>query len=311
MPEFQQTSLTAPSGAQINLRYMLPKARPRAVVQINHGMAEHAARYERFAGALAAADIASYVADQRGHGYTTAPDAPPGVLAARDGFQRLSDDALAVNDYISAQHPDTPVVLFGHSMGSILSLYFALQHPDRMQMLVLWNSGVDTGMLTAMSRLILTVERAFRGRARPSRIANTLTFDTWNKAFKPNRTGFDWLSRDSVEVDLYIADPLCGFVASTGLWLDLLDGVAFGADDRNLAALPKALPVHLLGGGVDPCSDKGRAMQRLAGRMQQAGMMDVRCDILPDTRHESLNEINRNETTGALIGWLHERLVRL
>jgi len=310
MREFQQTTLNAPSGAALALRCMLPtaKAKVKAVVQIHHGMGEHSARYARFAQALAGAGYAVYAQDLRGHGATTAPDAPLGVLAAQDGFDALAADALAVNDHIRANHPGLPVVVFGHSMGSILSLYFAIKYPDRMAALACWNSGVDGGVLVAISGLILGTERLFRGANAPSKIAMALTFDTWNKAFKPNRTAFDWLSRDAGEVDAYVADPLCGFAASTGLWLDLLTAVKFGGDDRNLMRLPKALPVHLPGGGDDPCSDKGRAMERLAARMVAGGMSDVTTVVLPNTRHESLNEINRDETTEAFLIWLSARL---
>lgn len=308
MREFQQTTLNAPSGAALALRFMLPTAKAKAVVQIHHGMGEHSARYGRFAQVLAAAGYAVYAQDLRGHGATTAPDAPLGVLAAQDGFDALAADALAVNDHIRAQHPGLPVVVFGHSMGSILSLYFAMKYPDRMDALACWNSGVDGGVLVAISGLILGTERLFRGANAPSKIAMALTFDTWNKAFKPNRTAFDWLSRDAGEVDAYVADPLCGFAVSTGLWLDLLAAVKFGGDDRNLMRLPKALPVHLLGGGDDPCSDKGRAMERLGGRMVAGGMHDVTTVVLPNTRHESLNEINRDETTQAFLIWLSARL---
>jgi len=308
MTTFEQTTLNTPSGAAINLRFMLPKGPVKAVVQINHGMAEHAARYARFATALAGAGFATYVQDLRGHGLTKAPDAPLGVLAQTDGFDALVQDMLAVNDHIRTAHKGKQVAVFGHSMGSILSLYCALKHPDRMDALALWNSGVDTGVLTALSGVILGAEQLFRGRNSPSKIATALTFDTWNKVFKPNRTGFDWLSRDEAEVDKYVADPLCGFAVSTGMWLDLLQAVKFGADDRNLYALPNSLPVHLLGGGHDPCSDKGRAMERLAARMKKCGMTDATAVVLPQTRHESLNEVNRDEVTKDFIDWLATRL---
>jgi len=158
-------------------------------------------------------------------------------------------------------------------------------------------------------QIILGTEAILRGRQTPSRIATALTFDAWNKTFKPNRTGFDWLSRDEAEVDAYIADPLCGFDASISLWLDVTAAIYFGADDRNLARLPKSLPVHLLGGGDDPCSAKGRAMERLARRMQKARLTDVTCLVLPNTRHESLNEINRDQTTEDFLNWLETRMV--
>ncbi len=304
---FVETTLDSPTGARLKLYSRMPEGRVRAAVQINHGMAEHAARYARFADDLTLAGFAVFAHDHRGHGGTTAPDAPLGVFAAQDGFDKVIADTLAVNDLICDRDPETPVVCFGHSMGAIIALNFALRHPDRVAALACWNAGVETGLLARASKLILGTERLLRGRNVASKIAGKLTFAAWNAAFKPNRTEFDWLSRDEAEVDLYVADPLCGFDVSIGLWLDLLTGVFYGGTDRHLKRLARDLPVHIQGGGADPCSNKAQDMQHLTKRLQAAGLSDVTGLTLPDTRHESLNEINRNQTTGDFIGWLSAR----
>ncbi|NOX40746.1 MAG: alpha/beta hydrolase, partial [Alphaproteobacteria bacterium] len=274
--------------------------------QINHGMAEHSARYDRFACALVKAGFAVFAHDHRGHGQTKAPDAPLGVFAKTNGFDKVVEDVLAVNRHIKSR-VEVPVICFGHSMGSIIGLNFAMRHPQEIVGLVCWNAGVETGGLAAISRIILGAEGVIRGRNSPSGLANKLTFQAWNKVFAPNRTDYDWLSRDEAEVDKYVADPLCGFQVSTGLWLDLIRGVYFGAEDAHLAKLVQDLPVHLQGGAQDPCSNKGRDMVHLSERMARAGMIDVTLNIIADTRHESLNEVNRDQTTGEFIRWLSER----
>jgi len=304
--KFQKSMISSPSGAQIALNTLLPKGKTRGAVHINHGMGEHSTRYLRFATALSEAGFAVFAHDHRGHGGTTAPDAPKGVFAARDGFQRVIEDALAVNAHIHDEI-DGPVIVFGHSMGSIIALNFALRHPERIDGLCCWNAGVETGALAAISKIILGAEKLVKGRDKPSNIARALTFETWNKAFKPNRTYFDWLSRDNAEVDKYIADPDCGFEISIGLWIDLLKGVYFGADDKNLKALRTDLPVHVQGGGADECSNKGRDMAHLAERLTRAGLSDVTLNILPGARHESVNETNRDEITANFVSWLEAR----
>ncbi len=305
--DFLETTLKSPSGAALCLYARMPKRHARAAVHINHGMAEHAGRYGRFARALTAAGFAVFAHDHRGHGKTTAPDAPKGVFGDAGAFDRVIEDVLAVNAHIRALEPDLPVVCFGHSMGSIIALNFALHHPDKVDALVCWNAGVETGALARISRLILRSEKLLKGRRGVSNLARKLTFGAWNATFKPNRTEFDWLSRDADEVDKYVADPDCGFDVSIGLWLDLLTGVFYGGNDQALAHLPHDLPVHVQGGGVDPCSDKGKDMTHLAARLQAVGVGDVTVSILPDTRHESLNEINRDQTTAAFLAWLEAR----
>ncbi len=304
---FVETFLDSATGARLKLYSLIPEGRVRAAVQINHGMGEHAARYGRFAEALAAAGFAVYAHDHRGHGATTAQDAPLGVFARNDGFDQVVADVAAIHTHIKENSPQTPVVCFGHSMGSIIALNFALHYPKRVSGLACWNAGVETGALATASKVILGTEKLFKGRNAPSSIALKLTFEAWNKGFKPNRTDFDWLSRDEAEVDKYVADPLCGFAVSVGLWLDLLDGVYYGADDRNLAALARDLPVHVQGGLEDPCSNRGRDMAHLAKRLEGAGLRDVTSVALVGTRHESLNEVNRDQTTADFITWLSAR----
>jgi alpha-beta hydrolase superfamily lysophospholipase len=304
---FVETTLDSPTGAKLKLYSRMPEGRVRAVVQINHGMAEHAARYGRFAQALSDAGFAVYAHDHRGHGATTAPDAPFGVFGGKNGFDLVVEDVLAVNALIKDRDPETPVISFGHSMGSIIALNFALRHPDRVAGLVCWNAGVEAGGLAALSKLILGSEGLFRGRNTASKIADKLTFAAWNSEFKPNRTDFDWLSRDEAEVDKYVADPLCGFAVSIGLWLDLLTGIYFAAEDRNLEVLARDLPVHILGGGNDPCSNQAEDMAHLAERLKTAKMTDVTSVALAETRHETLNEVNRDQTTADLIAWLTTR----
>jgi alpha-beta hydrolase superfamily lysophospholipase len=134
-----------------------------------------------------------------------------------------------------------------------------------------------------------------------------LTFDDWNSKFKPNRTAFDWLSRDEAEVDKYIADPLCGFPVSIGMWLNVIEAVRTAGRDANLEKIRHDLPVNLLGGEADPTSTYAKSMTGLADRLRKSGLVDVSCRTLPETRHETLNELNREEATNNLIDWLDAR----
>ena len=299
-------TLDRPDGASIALYAAIPDS-PKAIVHIHHGMAEHAGRYARFAEALVAEGYGAYAHDHRGHGRTKGSDMSLGLFSKQDGWEAVLDDALAVNAHIRAENPTVPIVCFGHSMGSIIAFNFILRHADKVAGAALWNSGVKAGGLARVFSVILKVQRFFKGSDVPSNLARKATFDTWNKEFAPNRTEFDWLSRDEAEVDAYIADPLCGFPVTIGLWLDVLQGVRFAADDGNLARLPADLPVHLLAGEQDPCSEHGKAVENIADRMNAQGMSDVTLKLLTDTRHESLNELNRDQTTADFIAWLDAR----
>lgn len=304
---FERSSLDSASGASLALYTMNADANAKATVHINHGMCEHSGRYARFANALSQAGYNVIAHDHRGHGGTNASDAPQGMFAKGDGWNKVIADVSAVNAHAKELFSDLPVIYFGHSMGSIIGLNYCIRHSDKISAAALWNSGVDGGPLLSVYSLLLSMERMFKGSDVPSAIAKKLAFEDWNKKFKPNRTESDWLSRDEAEVDAYIADPLCGFDASNSLWVDLIEGIKTGGSDHELAKIRYDLPMHLLSGGKDPCSDNGRAVERLTTRLQKVGITDVVHINYPDNRHEALNELNRDEVALEFVDWLNKR----
>ena len=129
-----------------------------------------------------------------------------------------------------------------------------------------------------------------------------LFFGAFNKPFKPARTPFDWLSRDTAEVDKYIVDPLCGFKSTVQLYIDLLEGLRETAQPSRQARIPKDLPIYIFNGSRDPVSDN---IAQLIDAYRVAGVKQVVHKVYPDGRHESLNETNhRDAVTRDLIAWL-------
>ncbi|MDZ7600683.1 MAG: alpha/beta hydrolase [Hoeflea sp.] len=311
MRDFSPFTLSSPTGAGLAVRHMPAEGPARGVVQINHGLAEHSARYARFSAVLAARGLHVYAHDHRGHGGTRAPDSIPGAFAARDGAKKVVADVAAVHGLISERHPGLPVVTFGHSMGGLIALNFAEAHPAASAALAVWNSNFNAGVAGRAGQAILAVEAFFKGSDTPSAMLPRLTFQAWAKAMPNRRTDFDWLSRDEAEVDLYIADPLCGWDATVGMWRDVFTLIYAGATAEHLAKLPRSLPVHLTGGAEDPATDKGKAVAWLESRMRDARLTDVTLQILPETRHETLNEINRDASMQGFAAWLEARLPAL
>ena len=305
-------SVNSPTGSILCVRWWIAPndIQIKGTVQICHGMAEHSGRYDRFARALNQAGYHCVAHDHRGHGETelNAPaESVTGSLGANGGLKLAADDIGFVSSLIGDKYPGKQILL-GHSMGAILALYFSCQSKaESHDAVAFWNSIFDDGFDLKIYRLILAVEGTLFGWQSPSRIAPKLTFRKWNREFAPNRTDYDWLSRDTAEVDKYVQDPKCGFPSTTQLWYDVSKAVKFCGTDSSLDRLPKTLPVNLLGGQADPCSKYGSAMLKLCHRMKTAGMSDVVCQIKPEARHETLNELNRDEATQEFIDWLDQR----
>ena len=301
------TTVTASDGTALHTYRWLPEGPSKAVVQVAHGMAEHAARYARLAEALTAAGYAVYADDHRGHG-ATASKADHGYFADRDGWDTVVADLRAVTDVAREEHPGLPVFLLGHSMGSFLARAYVIEDSRELSGLVLSGTAGDPGLLGRVGALVAATEARLRGRRHVSTMLDTMTFGQYNAAFKPNRTDFDWLSRDDAEVDLYVADELCGNTFTSGFFADLLGGLAGINDRRQVARLRRDLPILLVAGDADPVGDSGKGVRAVAEQYESVGVADVTLTLYPGARHEIFNETNRDEVTADVIAWLNAHL---
>ena len=300
-------TVTAADGTPLFTHRWLPDGDPKAVVQVAHGMAEHSARYARLAEALTAAGYAVYAHDHRGHGRTAGPD-DHGSFADHDGWGTVVADLRAVGEHARAEHPGLPLFLLGHSMGSFLARAAVIEDGRDLAGLVLSGTGGDPGLLGRVGAGVAAAQARVRGRRHRSGLMDTLTFGQYNKAFAPNRTGYDWLSRDDAEVDAYVADPMCGEVFSAGFFADLLSGLGPINDPKKVAGVRRDLPVLLLAGDADPVGEQGKGPRAVAQQYREAGLLDVTCTLYPGARHEIFNETNRDEVVGDLVRWLDAHL---
>ena len=291
--------LKADDRVEVHVCRWLPDSAPRAVFQIAHGLAEHAARYGRLAQALTAQGFAVYANDHRGHGQT-APSGDHGFFAESDGWRKCVGDLWTLNRRIAADHPGLPIILLGHSMGSFMAQDFVADHSDAIAGLVLSGSNGPPPAIAALGRMIARIERLRQGARGKSALLQAMMFGEFNKPFKPARTEFDWLSRDPAEVDAYVADPLCGFEFSNQLAVDLLDALGGLLKPERLARIRKGLPVYIFSGSDDPV---GANLKALADAYRLAGLTKVEMRIYPGARHETLNETNRDEVTADLAAW--------
>jgi alpha-beta hydrolase superfamily lysophospholipase len=298
--------LSATDGVALHVHRWEPEIFPKAAVQIVHGLAEHGGRYGRLATALCTAGYAVYAGDLRGHGRTSAGPHDLGFFAESDGWQKCLGDLWLLHRRIAVDHPGLPILLVGHSMGSFLAQQFASEHGDMLAGLVMAGSDGPPKLLARAGRLVARLERMRHGPRGRSALIHSLAFGAYNKSFRPVRTPFDWLSRDSVEVDRYVNDPLCGFVPTVQLWVDLLDALGRIATTERLARIPKSLPIHVIAGTRDPVSSNARGLERLLAAYQRAGLERVTHGFYDGARHELFNETNRDEVTRDLIAWLDQ-----
>jgi len=257
---------------------------PRAAVQLTHGMGEHAQRYDHVARALNDDRFVVYAQDHRGHGASADPDAYGDL--GEGGWDALVDDIGLLSAKIRADHPDLPLILLGHSMGSYAVQQYLLDH----------SADVDGVVLTGTAAIDL-LEPALD-------LDQPLDLAVFNAPFQPARTDYDWLSRDEAIVDAYIADPACGFGIDTESAKAMFTGARRLADPAQVAAMRSDLPVYIAVGEADPVNGGLALLTPLTDRYQAAGLTDMTIRIYPAARHEILNETNRDEVIAALNSWL-------
>jgi alpha-beta hydrolase superfamily lysophospholipase len=296
----QQTRvLTAKDGREVSLRQWSPARAPRCVIQIIHGMGEHAGRYARFAGAAAERGFAVCAHNHRGHGEHTDVR---NHFADAGGWQLLNDDVQLVNDDIRQRFARIPVVMLGHSMGSFLAQTFAMHFGARLSGLILSGSTWPSRLQVVPALLIARIESWRLGVRGKSPLLDTLGFGSFNRQFAPTRTDYDWLSRDEAEVDKYVASEICGGPFSCAAWKDLLGGLFDISTDAAIGRVPGHLPILITGGAVDPVGGEKR-MSKLAMHYAQTGHARLTVKIYADGRHEMLNEINRDEVMNDWFDW--------
>ncbi len=250
------------------------------------GLAEHAMRYYRLSEFLKNHNVQLYCIDHPGQGSFTKD---LGVWK-EDGFNTCVDNLNTLVQHAKKDNPEKKVILFGHSMGSFISLAYIQKYSDVDACILSGTNDKQAYLLLKVAIGLAKMQKFFVGRDKKSKLLNTLSFGQFNKQFAPNRTEFDWLSTDDEEVDLYVKDPLCGFVPTVGLFHDLFQAFGHIYRPENIEKIPKDLPIYLFAGSKDPVGANGKGPTSLSERLKGAGIKNVSLKIYENYRHECLNE---------------------
>ncbi len=275
--------VTGRDGTTIATYRWEPDGAPRAIVQLTHGMGEHLLRYQHLADTLTDAGFLVQGQDHRGHGATMA--AEPGQIGAA-GWASLVDDIDVLVQQAHDEHPDLPLVLFGHSMGSFAAQQYLLDHSADITALALTGTAAIDLLEPALD------------------LDAPIDLSGFNAPFAPARTDYDWLSRDDAQVDAYVADPLCGFGLDAEAGKAMFHSARALADPDRLAGIRSDIPVYIAVGDQDPVNGQLALSGALVQRLEAAGLTDVTSVVWPQGRHEILNETNRAEVEADLLAWL-------
>lgn len=281
---------------------------PKAIIQIAHGVGEHAGRYQPIASLLQDQGFEVYANDHRIHGNSVKSKDLLGFYDGPDYFNDAIEDMHELTKIIKNEHPHQKIILFGHSMGSLLSREYVTRYGELLHALALSGTASFMKGLGNVGLVGAHVTKFFRGRERSSTTLKSLFFTEFNKKFKPNRTKVDWISRDQKQVDLFESDPLRIEDFSTSVFIDILKGSKKINQKPTFEATPKNLPIYIFSGDKDPVGEMGKGIKKVAKQYKNAGISDITLKLYEGGRHEMLNEINREEVESDFINWLNERI---
>lgn len=300
----KETYASAGAGT-VCCRIWEPEGPARGIVQLVHGIAEHAGRYDAFARYLAAQGYLVSAEDHMGHGDTVSEVCPRGCV--RGGWDTMVKDVHALTERVKARAPGLPCFLLGHSMGSFLARTYLYTYPrEALAGAILSGTAWQPGPVLAAGKAMTRQEIRRQGADAPSPKLQQLMFGAYGRQF-PGETSPDaWICSDPEVVARYGEDPLCGFAPSAGLILAMLEGIGRNQKGENLGKMPKGLPVLFIAGDRDPVGSRGKGVKQSLAAFQKAGMAKAQLKLYPGDRHEVLNEKDKDRVWADVLAWLEE-----
>lgn len=274
----------------------------RGVVQISHGMAEYSNRYAGFALELCKSGYAVFISDHIGHGSSVTDKNMLGFFG-ENGEDTFVEDMKALTDIIKSEYNDLPLYLLGHGMGSLIARKYTAKYGYLLDGVIYTGTSGQNPALGVGIQLANTLIKQ-NGPYYRSELLDTIAFGAYNRKTE-KRTDCDWVSRDTKEVDKFIADDLCGYKYTVSGMKALFLTLKAVSTRRWYNSVPLSMPILLLSGSMDPIGDYSKGVNEVYKTLKKTGHKYVTMKLYDGARHEILNEINRKEVYEDIIRWLN------
>ena len=300
--------LSADGKTQIHAVEWIPDEKPKAILQIAHGVTEYILRYEQFAEYLVKKGIMVVGNDHLGHGKSIAKDSEPMYFGPTGSWKWAVEDMYTCTKMIKEKYPEIPYYMLGFSLGSFLLRTYLIEYPGIADAAIIMGTGETPPVQIALAKFIANKEAKKVGENHTSPMIKKLTFDTYNKFFAPNRTDYDWLCSDNEGLDEYIADQMRGGNLSAGLFREMLSGMKFTSEIKNLKKMNLDTPILFISGDEDPVGEMGNGVIKAYHKFQDIGMKDVEIKLYPKLRHDILHEKCKKEIYEYVYNWIEKKL---
>ena len=288
----------------------IPEEEPKAILQIAHGVTEYILRYEEFAEFLTSKGIVVVGNDHIGHGSSIAENAKPMYFGPEGSFKYAVDDVNTLYKTTKEKYENIPYIILGFSLGSFIVRRFLIDYPDTVDGAILVGTGQIAPIKIKIAKFIAKSEAKKHGDDNPTPMIKSLSFDNYNKLFKPNRTDYDWLCLSKTSLDKYIKDEKRGKELSAGLFREMLSGMEYTGNLENIKKMNKNIPIIFLSGEMDPVGEKGKSVKKAYDYFKKAGIKDVSMKLYKDLRHDILHEDNAEQIYQDILEFINEKVVK-
>ncbi|MBQ8803960.1 MAG: lysophospholipase [Tyzzerella sp.] len=294
-------------ATQIRAIEWKPETEVKAILQLCHGMTEHIERYHDFAEFLAGHGYYVVGNDHLGHGKSITGPEKLGYFHETNGNAYVIADIHQLRVRTEKKYPNIPYFIMGHSMGSFLVRQYLGMYGSGLTGAIVMGTGDQPSLILEAGKLVCKVIAMFRGWEYRSKLVHGMAAGGYDKAFKNETDGSNWLSRNPENVKKYKDDPLSGFMFTVNAYYHMFSGMAKMNKQESEGKLPMALPVLFVAGAEDPVGNYGKSVVAVYQRYQALGMQDVEMKLYEEDRHEILNEADRDVVFRDILAWLENR----
>ena len=283
----------------------------KGVIQLHHGLAEHSLRYDRFGSVLAENGYVLNAYDMRGHGRSAEVadkngNGMFGKLADKKGFDRAVKDLKAVTDNLKNDFPGKKTILMGHSFGSFVSQGFIEEYGNDIDACILCGTAGPQKALVGFGLFAAHLITFLTGKNRCLKLMETLSFGSYNKRINPVKTKVDWLSKNPLNVEMYMMDNWCGIPLTNSFFCSMTEGLSKIHKNKNIKKIPTKLPVFFIWGSEDPVGTYGKTIRNLIDIYKSNGMDKIDFKEYQGDRHEILNEEDKEIIEKDIIDWVNK-----
>lgn len=271
-------------------------SKPKAVVQIIHGMKEHAKRYDNFARYLNKQGYIVFASDLRGHGETCGDVKFLGHTNG-DIFKETVSDQIILTEKLKSRF-DLPVYVIGHSYGSFIAQRYA-QVCNLSNKIVLCGSAYTKTMVMLLANIVTNLTALFKGNHAKAKLIERLSFDGYEKKFAND----NWLTQDEAVFKEYKLDPYCGTMFPVCFYKSFFKNILKNYKDLKL--ITPEQKIFIVSGECDPVGNNGKLVKKLYDVYNNN---NIKCEmkLYKNGRHEILNETFKEDVYADIVKFFEE-----